>query len=143
MGYTVPVLAERIREFAAGWQIRAEGVADDAIFNRDGREDGAIAGEFRAHGVTFTKAAKGLRAPDWERMRLLLLLLQAGQPDKPGLYVSRACAYWWETVPSLARDPRKPDDVDSRGPDHGADACRYACTYERPTIRTGRTVGLY
>jgi hypothetical protein len=43
----------------------------------------------------------------------------------PGLYVSRVCRYWWETVPLLARDPRRPEDVDSRACDHAADACRY------------------
>jgi len=39
--------------------------------------------------------------------------------------VSRACAYWWATVPYLARDTKRVEDVDSSGPDHGADACRY------------------
>lgn len=141
MGYTIPVLAEQIRDLAEPWQIRAQGVADDAIFGTTGSEAGTFAAEFRRHEVYFTAALKGRRAPGWERMRLLLL--QAGMPDKPGLYVSRRCAYWWATVPSLARDPRKPDDVDSRGPDHGADACRYACTYEPRTIRTGLTVGMY
>ena len=54
------------------------------------------------------------------------MLEAAGKVDVPGLYVSRACAYWWATVPVLARDPRRIDDVDSRGPDHAADATRYA-----------------
>jgi hypothetical protein len=128
MGYTVPVLAERIKDLAAAWKIHPDGIADDAIFGRTGGEAGTIAAEFRAHGVSFSSAKKGLRVSGWEKMRLLLL--QAGMPDTPGLYVSRRCEYWWQTVPSLARDPRKSDDVDSRGPDHGADACRYACTYE-------------
>ena len=58
------------------------------------------------------------------------LLEAAGQPDVPGLYVSRACEYWWQTVPVLARDPRRVDDLDSRGPDHAADATRYAITWD-------------
>jgi len=53
-------------------------------------------------------------------------LQYAGKPDKPGLYVNRACAaYWWATVSYLARDTKRVEDVDSSGPDHGADACRY------------------
>jgi hypothetical protein len=40
--------------------------------------------------------------------------------------------YFWDTVSYLARDPRRPDDVDSRGPDHAADAARYALGAERP-----------
>ena len=33
--------------------------------------------------------------------------------------------YFWQTAPVLARDPRNPDDLDSRGPDHGCDSLRY------------------
>lgn len=62
------------------------------------------------------------------------LLNDAGKPDRPGLYVSRRCTYFWATVPYLARDPRRPDDVDTRGPDHAADAVRYACLYQRPVM---------
>jgi hypothetical protein len=45
----------------------------------------------------------------------------------PGLYVSRDCKYFWATVPSLARDQKRIEDVDSSGPDHAADAVRYGC----------------
>jgi hypothetical protein len=31
------------------------------------------------------------------------------------------------TVPYLARDQKRIEDVDSSGPDHAADAARYAC----------------
>jgi hypothetical protein len=54
------------------------------------------------------------------------MLEAAGQPDVPGLYVSRACSYFWRTVPFLARDPRRQDDIVSRAPDYAADSCRYA-----------------
>jgi len=59
----------------------------------------------------------------WQKMKRLLQ--DAGKPDKPGLYISRACSYWWATVPYLARDTKRVEDVDSSGPDHGADASRY------------------
>jgi len=124
MGYTVPRLAEEIRALAQHWRVVAEGVADDAIFARTGSGAGSIAEEFRKAGVTFVPARKGERVAGWERMRTLLQ--DAGKPDKPGLYVSRLCEYWWATVPTLPRDPRKSDDVDSRAADHAADACRYA-----------------
>jgi hypothetical protein len=55
------------------------------------------------------------------------LLADAGKPDKPGLYVSRGCAYFWASVPYLARDQKRVEDVDSSGPDHAADAVRYGC----------------
>lgn len=31
------------------------------------------------------------------------------------------------TVPMLARDAKRIEDVDTTGPDHGADAIRYGC----------------
>lgn len=55
------------------------------------------------------------------------LLADAGKVDVPGLYVSRACSYFWQTVPSLPRDQKWIEDVDSSGPDHAPDCARYAC----------------
>lgn len=129
MGYTVPVLSERIKELAKRWQMRPEGNADDAIFAKTGHGAGSISDEFRGCGVSFTPAKKADRLTGWERMRRMLA--DAGKVDVPGLYVSRLCEYWWQTVPILPRDPKKPDDVDTRAADHAADACRYALMRQR------------
>ena len=53
-------------------------------------------------------------------------------PMYPALYVSRLCRYWLLTVPSLPRDARRVEDVDSTAIDHAADACRYALTRGEP-----------
>lgn len=130
MGWTVPILAEAIRDFIKPWKMkRAEGVADDAIFAKHGSREGSIADEFRREKVYFLPAKKADRKTGWEIMRRLLQ--DAGKPDVPGLYISRICEYFWATVPFLGRDPKKIDDVDSRGPDHGADTCRYGCLRQR------------
>jgi hypothetical protein len=121
MGYSVDILADRIKEMCAGWDIMPEGVADDACFARSGMA--SIAQEFRRFGVYFREAQKGARATGWERLRRLMA--DGGKPDVPGLYIARNCEYLWATLPYLARDPRKPDDVDTRVNDHGADALRY------------------
>lgn len=84
---------------------------------------GSIADEFGAKGVSLRPAKKADRISGWQRMRRLLA--DAGKPDVPGLYVSRSAEYFWSTVPFLARDQKRVEDVDSSGPDHGADACRY------------------
>ncbi len=121
-GWNVAVLGEAIRrELCDRWKVAPCGVADDAIFARAG----SIADEFRAARVffVFDPAKKADRVTGWQRMKRLLA--DAGKPDVPGLYVSRACAYWWATVPTLARDPKRIEDVDSTGLDHAADACRY------------------
>ena len=41
---------------------------------------------------------------------------------------------FWGTVPYLARDQRRVEDVDSSGVDHAADACRYGILFERPLM---------
>jgi hypothetical protein len=105
--------------------MRPYGVADDAIFSHTGSSAGSIADEFRKSGVTFVPARKAGRIGGWNTLRRLMG--DAGKPDKPGLYVSRGCEYFWQTVPFLGRDPRRVEDLDSRGPDHAADALRYAC----------------
>lgn len=125
LGWTVPVLAEEIVAMCKHWKIRPQGVADDAIFAKTGHGSGSIADEFTRCGVHFAPAKKADRITGWNIMRRLLA--DAGKPDVPGLYISRGCAYLWETLPTLARDQKRVEDVDSSGPDHGADAVRYGC----------------
>ena len=123
MGYTVPILAAHIKSLATQWKISPTGPADDAIFSKTGSAAGTIASEFSREGVHWRRAHKGGRVHGWERMRTLLA--DAGKPDRPGLYMARNCAYLWATLPVLGRDPKQSNDVDTRQPDHGADALRY------------------
>ena len=134
LGWTVDKLADGITDMWKRWKLkgRPTGCADDACFAAHGHKSGSIADEFKAHGVTFQRAKKGSRQYGWEVMRRLLA--DAGKMDKPGLYVARRCGYFWETVPYLSRDPRNPEDLDSREPDHAADATRYGCTYKKAQI---------
>ncbi len=124
LGFTVPRLAEEIRGFASRWGLPPDGVADDAIFARTGSSVGSIGEELRAHGVFLRPAGKADRKTGWERLRALFS--GAGRPDVPGLYITRQCEGLWATLPTLPRDPRRQDDVDSRAADHWADALRYA-----------------
>lgn len=123
--WTVPILAEEIIAMCKRWEVKPYGVADDAIFANSGHSAGSIANEFTRCGVLFRPAQKADRLTGWNIMRRLLS--DAGKPDVPGLYVSRACEYFWATVPYLARDQKRIEDVDSSGPDHAADAVRYGC----------------
>ena len=131
LGHTVPELSRHIREMCVRWGMRPRGCADDAIFAKArGVAAASIADEFAAAGVRFTPARKAGRVDGWSRMKALLA--DAGKSDVPGLYVSRRCRYWWETVPTLARDRRRPEDLDTSGPDHAADACRYGLLWKPP-----------
>ena len=123
LGWSAATTAEAIREFVKPWGVKPVGVADDACWSNGGHSTGSIADEFARGGVRFQPAKKAARIAGWQMMRRLLA--DAGQLDKPGLYVSRACAYFWATVPYLARDQKRVEDVDSSGNDHAADAARY------------------
>lgn len=124
LGWTVAVLAEEIKAMCKRWGIRPNGPGDDAMFARTGHGAGSIADEFRHAGVYFSPAKKGDRVSGWQRMKRFLA--DAGKPDVPGLYISRRCTYWWATVPTLPRDEKRIEDVDSSGPDHAADGTRYS-----------------
>ena len=130
-----------IIEMCKRWGVRASGVGDDAMFSRSRGHDAAtIADEFAQSRVILKPARKGDRVTGWTRMRTLLA--QAGSTE-PGLYISRACTYGWDTLPFLERDPRRPEDMDSTGPDHWADACRYGCMREQPSATVGKLSNFY
>ncbi|MDE2135495.1 MAG: phage terminase large subunit [Alphaproteobacteria bacterium] len=139
LGWTVPILAEEIVAMCKRWKIRPQGVADDACFAKTGHSTGSIADEFTRCGVYFRPAKKADRITGWNMMRRLLQ--DAGKPDVPGLYVSRGCTYFWETVPYLGRDMKRVEDVDSQGPDHAADAVRYGCLKLRSEMQRVKLAG--
>lgn len=131
LNWTAATTAEAVVELCEPWGVRAKGVADDACFAKSGYSSGSIAEEFARKQVYFTPAKKADRITGWNLMRRLLA--DAGKPDVPGLYISRACTYFWDTLPYLARDQKRVEDLDSTGPDHGADACRYGLMRLRRT----------
>ena len=60
---------------------------------------------------------------------------------QPGMWISARCKYFWATVPFLERDPTRPEDIVTKGPDHGADAARYAVMALDNYARSGRHFG--
>ena len=83
-----------------------------------------------AHGKDKDKSGPHGTPPQRRRLRYI------GPPR------SSAGQYFWSTVSYLARDPRRIDDVDSRGPDHAADAARYALGVELRGRSTGGILGV-
>lgn len=140
LGWTVPILSEEIIAMCKHWGIKPQGVADDAIFAKTGHGAGSIADEFMRAGIRFSPAKKADRLTGWNIMRRLLA--DAGKPDLPGLYISRGCSYFWETVPYIGRDPKRVEDVDSSGADHSADAVRYGCLRTRNEAKKMRIYGI-
>lgn len=85
---------------------------------------------FRAAGVSFTEPDKrsGSRESGWAAMRRMMKESLKERPEEPCLYVFERCRQFIRTVPTLPRDERDPDDVDTEAEDHIADMTRYRIT---------------
>lgn len=120
--------------------LRAEGygekinisVADPAIFHRTDGE--SIAEKMYKCGVWFSKADND-RLAGWDQIHSRLA---DGEDGKPLLYFFSNCNNIIRTLPSLQHDTSKPEDLDSDGEDHLADALRYLLI-ARPHITKPKT----
>jgi hypothetical protein len=117
-----------------------EGVADDAIFARTGASAGSIADEFQYAGVHFQRCGKADRISGWQTVKRSLA--NAGKPDMAGLFISRAYTAFWATVPYLARDERRSEDVDTHG-NHDGDQRLGAAHQQRYLAGSVRKANTY
>jgi len=130
-------LAEGMKELAARWGAPSVyGVGDDAY----GLED-TLLNTLRGHGVWLQRPRKE-RVAGWAKMRELLHNAKE-RNGLPGMWVSERCSYFWKTVPFIERDPNRPEDIMTDGPDHAADAARYAVMNLGQQVRNGRVVGMF
>jgi hypothetical protein len=110
-------------------------VGDDAA----GLEDSLLS-VLRQSGVYLQRPRKE-RVAGWQSMRQMLHSAKM-RDGKPGMWISARCKYFWQTVPFIERDPSRPEDVMTDGPDHAADAARYAVIHCRVRTGSGRVIGL-
>lgn len=101
------------------------GPADSAIYAV--QDDKSIAQNMEEEGVFWVPADKraGSRKNGWELMRDRLHATAHDDNERPGFYVFNTCKNFIRTVPSLPRDGRDIDDVDTEAEDHIADDTRY------------------
>lgn len=98
-------------------------IADPSIFKHDG---GPSIGDqftkvFSEHNYPAFRPADNDRLSGWSQIRQRLMANPAM------LYISTACPYLLESLPSLQFDLARAEDVDTTGDDHAADALRYIC----------------
>lgn len=114
------------------WGIRGRvrpGPADSAIFDEENGNN--IARDMEKKGVKWEPADKGpgSRKQGWEQIRKAMsnaMPNKDGSPrENPGLWVFDSCDQFLETIPSLTRDDKDLDDVDTDAEDHIADETRY------------------
>ncbi len=143
-----------------GWQTESwnqvrPGPADSSIFDEENgnciatdleRKVKIDGHEYR--GASFERADKrpGSRKQGWEQLRKYLSNVE-GKPgvgrEQPGLFVWSTCTHWLRTVPSLPRDEKDLDDVDTAAEDHCGDETRYRLRLERLAHGSGRIPGAY
>jgi hypothetical protein len=113
-------------EMAMGLRGRVRpGPADSAIF---AVENGtSIASDMERVGVRWEPSEKGpgSRANGLERVRQYLKASLSSPQEAPGLFFFDTCRHAIRTLPTLPRDSRKTDDVDTDAEDHVFDETRY------------------
>jgi hypothetical protein len=138
----------KVREISLGLAGRVKpGPADTSIF--DENNGNSIAVDMASKGVKWEKADKGpgSRKQGWAQMRkrlnAALNVDEMGQPrhsprEEPALFVVGArCVEFLRTVPSISRDDKDLDDVNSDVEDHIADETRYRVRFKRKSMRQG------
>lgn len=124
------IMREKELAFFDGRRVRP-GPADSSIFDSSTATGTSVAKEMQAGKIRWTKADKspGSRINGWQRMRTLMKNARPpkdGTPrEHPGLFVTESCTQFLRTIPSLPRDDRKMDDVDTDAEDHIGDETRY------------------
>jgi hypothetical protein len=81
----------------------------------------AIADILRKGGINTIKANND-RLSGWN---LLREYLKWDDEKPPRLHIFKNCNKFIETIPMLVHDIRRPEDLDTKGPDHLADSARY------------------
>ncbi len=135
------------------------GPADSSIFDAGMHNDvRSIADQMRAPvringvecpGVTWIRSDKtpGSRKTGWEVLRQLLknsIPEKEGEPrERPGIFIFRSCKYWIEFVPSLPRDDKNLDDVNTTVEDHIGDETRYYIARGTRNIKSNRKASIY
>ncbi len=128
-------LADRINEMCDLHNIRNR---VGCIDNARGLGDETVLTELAKYGLSFVRPNKG-RAENLALMRELLFNSKENN-GRPGMWVTSRCTNWIETVPTLPRDPNRPDlPATVNAVDHAYDASAYAVSYELPILRQRET----
>jgi len=104
------------------------GPADNAIY--DTQNGNCIADDMLSKGIAWEKSDKspGSRKQGLEKLRELLKNAKNNGNELPGIYFFNNCTNTIRTLPTLPRDEKKTDDIDTSSEDHIYDVIRYRIT---------------
>lgn len=128
-GLSIEMQAKRILAFEAGKKIAPAAVLDSACWDTTGRAQ-CIADQFAEYGVRWVQSPKGpgSRVAGWRVIRKLLAFERDATGKitrEPRFKAFSTCRNLIRTLPALVHDGNNPEDLDSDGEDHAADAFRY------------------
>lgn len=120
------------------------GVADSSIASTDNGP--SVRTDMLSKGVDWEMADKapGSRKQGWLVMRRMLRAAlnvdaegkpRSGPREEPAMYFFRTCPAAIELIPSMSRDDKDLDDIDSDGEDHVADEVRYRARGKRQAAK--------
>lgn len=98
-------------------------------------------------GIRWLRSDKssGSRVAGWGKIHKLLVnsIPPKDRPREfPGIFICRTCEDSIEQIPTLPRDEKNPDDVDTEAEDHIGDEWRYRVLSFVDRKRSGKAVGL-
>lgn len=137
-------IARGIRERETHMKLNVQtGPADPAIFATENGNNIANDMAMPPGSIRWEEAdaGPGSRKTGWERIRKMLKASTVTPQEDPGLYVFNTCRQFIRTVPSLPRDTKKIDDVDTNAEDHIGDESRYRIMHVRRTVKEQKLVG--
>ena len=134
-------VAEKIKTIEEGMNLKVNaGAADSSIYTTE--NGNCIADDMYKAGIAWKHANKspGSRANGWEIMRKMLK--GSSSNEDAGLYAFNICRQFCRTIPTLTRDDKKTDDIDTNAEDHVADESRYRMLDKKQVVSISRVGGL-
>jgi hypothetical protein len=128
-------IARKIKDYEKSMGLNVKpGAADTSIY--DAVNGMCIADDMAAIGIKWTKADKrpGSRVSGWEKIKQYLKASKKHPMEEPGIFIFSTCRQFARTFPTLVRDDKKPDDIDTDQEDHIADEFRYRIMGKKNTI---------
>ena len=129
-GLTGQDLAKRIFEYEKEDKLSVRGVLDTAAWARTGTTGPTV-------GEVLTMAGHKLRRADKNRIQGKIQVherLKLNDKGRPKLQIFKSCPNLIRELQGIPVDPNKPEDVDTKAPDHAYDALRYLIMSRPRTI---------
>ena len=120
-GLTGEDLAKKIFEYEKEDKLSVSGVLDSAAWARTGTTGPTV-------GEALTMAGHKLRRADKNRIQGKIQVherLKLNPKGRPRLQIFKSCPNLIRELQGIPVDPNKPEDVDTKAPDHAYDALRY------------------